>query len=116
MSQSQYSNAYPPMFNIPTQRPCEANALLFHALTATEENNGYQVAKSMHVPSPNRFSIPAPRAPFSALENIVVIPTARSSKGLKRVKTITKSAGKTIKQRRRKDKENTAIAFFPNGF
>src|ERR1700722_7388932 len=116
MSQIQYSNAFPPMFNIPTQEPSEVNALWFYALTATEENNGYKLAKAMRAPPQNTFSIPSSRAPFVARENVVLGSSERSPEGLKRVTTITKSAGKKIRQRRRKDKENLAISFFANGF
>src|ERR1700722_6296674 len=114
MSQIQYSDVYRLVSNVPTEPLSKANERLFHALTAVDENSGYELAKAIHVPPQKTFPIPSARAPFATSENIVL--GERSSGGLKRVKTITKTAGNTIRQRRRKEKENLAIAFFANGF
>jgi hypothetical protein len=119
MSQIIYSDACPTLFNVPNQPITEANARMFHALTAFDENIGYKIAKAMRAPPPQKTRpAPAPRAPLATSENIDPrsAERTRSYGELKRVKTITKNVGKTIMQRRRKEKENLAIKFFHNGF
>jgi hypothetical protein len=165
MSQTKYSNAYPPMFNIPN-RPMMSMAVEreFRALTACEENNGYKLAKTIRTPRPTYISV-APsrvvesrweepshralpsgaqvkivhafeadgfvpedrstRAPreirskpdlpvtLHASENVIQLrPNERCPRGLKRVKTINRRAGKAIKERRAEDKENLDDAKF----
>jgi hypothetical protein len=108
----------PVIFNLPAPPLIFATERQFRALAQCQDRNGSSGEKVLHLADVPQKMLPILDvcAPLLRSEILALESLKRSTGGLKRVRTINKLAGKDIKRKRRKQKENLTIAFFANGF
>jgi hypothetical protein len=106
------------MFNLPAPPLICATERQFRALAQCQDSNSSKGQKVLHPADVPRKMLPILDvcAPLLPSEILALESLKRSTGGLKRVRTINKVAGKEMKRKRRKQKENLTIAFFANGF